>query len=132
MPDANVPESGKRNLSLDVEGALRRLGGRKFVYHKVLQKFGPEFQGTPDEIRRFAALGEFEPIKRAAHSLKGAAATVGAMALSEAAERFESVIVGQPSTLQQSLAVLEKELAQASEAIDRYLAKEMKDEGNGR
>ena len=106
---------------LDVKGALKRLGGRKPLYFKVLQKFAHEFADAPETIQRSIANSDMETAHRIAHSIKGASAGIGAMALSEAAANIEKVPTGMGGEMAPLLILLEKEMASVFEAIRGYL-----------
>jgi HPt (histidine-containing phosphotransfer) domain-containing protein len=106
---------------LDVQGALKRLGGREYIYFKVVQKFMPEFGKAPEAMTDFLAAGDDESAKRTAHSLKGAAAGIGAMALSQAADKAEKAIAGKSADWREALALLKQELENVHAEINTYL-----------
>lgn len=108
---------------LDVDGALKRLGGREYIYHKVVQKFMPEFGKAPEAMIDYLAAGDVESAKRTAHSLKGAAAGIGAMALSQAADKAEKAIAGKESDWPEAIALLKNELENVHADIGAYLDK---------
>lgn len=110
---------------LDVKGALKRLGGRKPLYLKVLQKFAPEYADASETIQRCIADSDMETANRIAHSIKGASAVIGAMALSEAAANIEKAAAGMGGEMAPLLILLEKEMARVLEAIRGYLEHEL-------
>jgi HPt (histidine-containing phosphotransfer) domain-containing protein len=112
--------------TLDVEGALSRLGGRKHLYLKVAQKFVPEFGDSFERIRHKMADGDMTSAMRSAHSLKGAAAGIGAMTLSKAAADLEKALSGQEADVEPLLESFKNELDIAIESIGVYLDKELK------
>ena len=77
---------------IDVKSALKRTGGNRKRYETLLRRFAQQQAGTVDGIRKALAMGDAATAERAAHSLKGAAGTLGAGALSEAAARTETAI----------------------------------------
>jgi CheY-like chemotaxis protein len=77
---------------IDVAAGLRRTGGNRKRYETLLRKFAEQQASTVDAIEAALASGDAGTAERAAHSLKGAAATLGAMSLSEAAARAETAI----------------------------------------
>jgi len=109
---------------LDVQGALKRIGGRRPIYVKLLSKFAPEFGQSAGEIRGFLAAGDMRTAERTAHSVKGVAATIGAVALSEVAADLEKAIAGQTPDIEQSLAHFDMELDGALESIRVFLQQE--------
>jgi two-component system, sensor histidine kinase and response regulator len=77
---------------IDVRAGLRRTGGNRGRYQTLLRRFAEQQAGTTAAIEAALAAGDPATAERAAHSLKGAAATLGANALSEAAAQAESAI----------------------------------------
>ena len=75
---------------IDVRAGLKRTGGNRKRYEALLRKFAEQQAGTIDAMRAALAIGDAATAERAAHSLKGAAGTLGAVALSEAAAIAES------------------------------------------
>ncbi|MEE4187933.1 MAG: Hpt domain-containing protein [Roseobacter sp.] len=67
--------------------------GGDFV-DELVATFLEEGPGMLDELRKGAASGNVEAVRRAAHSLKSNAKTFGAVALAEAARRVEVEGVG--------------------------------------
>jgi two-component system sensor histidine kinase/response regulator len=77
---------------IDVPAGLRRTGGNRKRYATLLRKFAEQQAGAVDAIEAALSLGDAGTAERTAHSLKGAAATLGANSLSEAAARTETAI----------------------------------------
>ena len=75
---------------IDTKSALRRTGGNPKRYEMLLRKFAE--LAAVEEIRDALAKGDTATAARAAHSLKGAAANLGATAVAEAAARVEKEI----------------------------------------
>jgi len=75
---------------VDTKTALRRTGGNPKRYEMLLRKFA-ETKAT-DEIRAALAAGDMSTAQRVAHSLKGAAANLGAIAVAEEAAKVETAI----------------------------------------
>jgi CheY-like chemotaxis protein/HPt (histidine-containing phosphotransfer) domain-containing protein len=117
----NGNEPSRNPAVLDVSGALKRLGGREHIYRKVVRKFMPEFAETPEVIPNYLAAGDTDSAQRAAHSLKGASASIGAMALSRAAAAVEKAIDGKETDLQMALALVKVELDHVQIEISAYL-----------
>jgi signal transduction histidine kinase/DNA-binding response OmpR family regulator len=80
---------------IETKSALRRTGGNPKRYEMLLRKFAEST--AVDEIRDALARGDTVTATRAAHSLKGAAANLGATAVAEAAAKVETAVqTGQP------------------------------------
>ena len=77
---------------IDVKSALKRTGGNRKRYVALLRRFAQQQASTVDEIRKALSMGDAATAERAAHSLKGAAGTLGATTLSEAAAKAETAI----------------------------------------
>jgi CheY-like chemotaxis protein len=77
---------------IDVRAGLKRTGGNRKRYETLLRKFAEQQSDTIATMRTALANGDAATAERAAHSLKGSAATLGANALSEAAARAETAI----------------------------------------
>jgi two-component system sensor histidine kinase/response regulator len=77
---------------IDVKSALKRTGGNRKRYEALVRRFAQQQTGTVAEIRKALSVGDAATAERAAHSLKGAAGTLGAITLSEAAAKAETAI----------------------------------------
>jgi len=74
---------------IDTEGGLKRLGGKRERYEALLLKFADKQALTVVGVRAALAAGDLATAERDLHSLKGAAASLGANALAEAAANAE-------------------------------------------
>jgi two-component system sensor histidine kinase/response regulator len=77
---------------IDTQAGLRRTGGNPARYETLLRKFADQESGTAAAMRIALSLADATSAERTAHSLKGAAATLGATNLSDAAARAETAI----------------------------------------
>jgi CheY-like chemotaxis protein len=77
---------------IEVKLALKRTGGNRKRYETLLRRFAQQQAGAVEGIRKALSTGDAATAERAAHSLKGAAGTLGAAALSEAAAKAETAI----------------------------------------
>ncbi len=75
---------------IDTKSALRRTGGNPKRYEMLLRKFAEST--AVEEVRDALAKGDKATAARAAHSLKGSAANLGATAVAEAAAKVEKEI----------------------------------------
>jgi HPt (histidine-containing phosphotransfer) domain-containing protein len=71
-----------------VHGLVNHLG-RPALYRRILAGFNREFGATADDIDAALAIGDFALARRLAHSLKAAAATIGADELSLCVKKLE-------------------------------------------
>ena len=77
---------------IDVRAGLKRTGSNLRRYEILLRKFAEQQFGTVAAMQSALSAGDAATAERAAHSLKGAAGTLGANALSEAAAKAETAI----------------------------------------
>jgi signal transduction histidine kinase/DNA-binding response OmpR family regulator/HPt (histidine-containing phosphotransfer) domain-containing protein len=94
-PAANLSTPLPERLEIpgvDTQSALRRTGGNRKRYESLLRKFAEPNAGGVQDIRSALATGDIEAAARAAHSLKGAAANLGATALADVAAKAETAI----------------------------------------
>ena len=77
---------------IDTSTALKRTGGNRERYESLLSRFADSQAGAVREIRAALAANDSPTAQRIAHSLKGAAANLGATKLAEAAARAEAAI----------------------------------------
>lgn len=78
--------------SIDTSTALKRTGGNRKRYESLLSRFADSQAGAVGEIRAALTVNDSPTAERIAHSLKGAAANLGATTLAEAAARAEAAI----------------------------------------
>ncbi len=100
-----------RAESLDVEGATVRLGGKKDLYHRILRTFLADVEPMPQRLSAAIAAGNRTEAGALLHTLKGLAATIGALRLSELARVGERRL--KESAADESLEGLAQALAQA-------------------
>ena len=97
---------------LDAEAALRLMGGRRATYERALRSFARLYADAPATLGGSSAAPA--EVARAAHSLKGAAATIGATALAaEAADLETAIATGAGAARADDLARHAQALAQA-------------------
>ncbi len=109
---------------VDTQSALRRTGGNPKRYEMLLRKFAES--ANVEEIREAHASGDTATAARAAHSLKGAAANLGATAVANVAAEVESAIKAGQSvqSVQPSLDSLNTKLRAVVQAIRSALPHE--------
>jgi two-component system sensor histidine kinase/response regulator len=108
------------NISgLDGESGLRVLRGRVSSYRRLLGKFLDSHAGDADDIRQALASDQRDVARRLAHSLKGAAATLGALALQGKASELEEAIRAGATTT--ALTPLLSEVASTQATLEHSL-----------
>ena len=96
-PAAPTVEDALCIPGLDCESAIKRLAGNKSLYLKTLTMFAKSMPGYRDELSQALQNKDEEGLRRAAHTIKGLAATVGAGAIADSAATLEHS-VGPDST----------------------------------
>jgi two-component system sensor histidine kinase/response regulator len=115
---------------VEVKSALKRTGGNRRRYEALLRRFAQQQASTVEDIRKALSMGDAATAERAAHSLKGAAGTLGAGALSEAAAKAETAIkTGQG--IDTALSSLSVDLASTVGAIRAALPDQAATNGGG-
>ncbi len=109
---------------LDAKTAIHRLGGRRQIFIKIIEKFQPEHHDAHKDIIRQLAEGDRKSATRTAHTIKGAAAAIGADDLSQISAKLESAIAGQAEGIDGLLATFKQKLSGAFAAIEAFLAEE--------
>ena len=82
---------------LDVESGLKRVRGKLASYARLLEIFARDHRDDVAILRMHLEAGEITDAQRLVHTLKGAAATLGAMALSQRAVDLELALREQAS-----------------------------------
>jgi len=101
---------------LDIDDALKRLGGNRRLLKKLLIDFAKDYADTAATLRKALNSGEIDYIRRTAHTIKGVAGNIGAAELSKAAAELETVSAnGHPDddTMNQFETVLNRTTAAA-------------------
>ncbi|RYD98387.1 MAG: Hpt domain-containing protein, partial [Sphingobacteriales bacterium] len=106
---------------------LRRFGGKRALFQKMLANLEPETRRLLDELNSAAADNDRSRAITAAHSIKGTAATLGAKALSNRAAWLEKRLKISQLAIEDSLtphtyAALDEALAAAVAALGQALA----------
>ncbi len=103
---------------INIEEGLRRLGGNKKLFKKLLKTFFTEFTSAVEEIRNALNDQDMEMAHRLVHTLKGVAGSISAKDLQTAAQELEMAV--KEGTLEKCeilLGNLEKALSQVLESI---------------
>ena len=94
--DLARPEAGEDLPSslpgVDVRAGIARVGGNERLYRKLLHEFARDHRDAASDIEARVQVSDWEQAQRAAHTLKGIAATLGAAAVSRAAAEIETTL----------------------------------------
>ncbi len=118
---------------LRVAEGLRRVGGSWPMYLDLVRFFVNDKAQFRRRFRKMIADDDFHNAQIAAHSLKGSAATIGAVNLRAAAYALENACTGEdPERIEPSLAAVERALAELQEVSESLPAMAPKDDGKAR
>ncbi len=92
---SEVDLSGLSIPGLDVAEGLKRVRGRTSIYQRLLLMYIDGHQNDMDKLREKLAAGEQEEARRVAHSLKGAAGSLGVVAVQAVAAKLEAAVAKQ-------------------------------------
>jgi two-component system, sensor histidine kinase and response regulator len=112
MPVAGLPQQGSPP-GFDTPAALERVGGNMNIYRKAMRIFMDRNASMLDNFRNALESGDKATAKRLIHTLKGTSGTIGAIALSAAAERMEREVEHEDALASESMKKLEIEWALA-------------------
>ena len=77
--------------SINVEEGLKRINGNVSLYLKLLNKFKESYSNFDENILVLVETGKMEEAKREIHTVKGVAATLGALELNRLSKELESI-----------------------------------------
>ncbi len=100
---------------LDIDAGLRRLLGREATYHGLLRRFVAGRAEALDPLHEALRQGQLAEAQRHAHTIKGAAGTLGATAVQAAAAALEQAL--QEGQADSPLGPLAQELQRAMDAL---------------
>lgn len=87
-----APTMDAAAAALDTDTALQRLGNNVDVYQTVVESYLQESAGFADELDRVLGAGDTTSAVRHLHTVKGLAATVGAVGMAAIARAMESTV----------------------------------------
>ncbi|MET0046497.1 MAG: response regulator, partial [Sedimenticola sp.] len=108
---------------IDVPEGLRRIGGNRDAFLRLLTTFRELEKLTPDKVTQALQAADQEEARRLAHSLKGAAGNIGAAELRESAKAVEFAISEQQpdDVLRQLIDAMSRDLKKTIDGIDVLL-----------
>jgi len=87
-PEKSLPEIS----GLNVGAGLRRLGGNIGLYNSILRQFQESIQSSEKIVNEFYQKGDYEGIRKYAHSTKGSAGNIGHDLIFKSASELEKDI----------------------------------------
>ncbi len=107
---------------IDVPKGVRNVGGNTTLYHNILCRFSQHHGGTAREMEQCLASADLIRLEHIAHSLKGMSSTIGALPLSELADKIEkqSRTTEGVEELQKSISTMDDELTRIISALSTF------------
>ncbi|MBT7619092.1 MAG: response regulator [Calditrichaeota bacterium] len=106
---------------IDIKDGLKRVGGSKDFYKKLLLKFADSYHGFEKELRNLLSAGDIETATRNAHSLKGVAGNLGATELFKWAGDLEIVLKdNRVDSLDDNISKVSTTLSEVLESISKF------------
>ena len=106
---------------IDITDGLKRVGGSKDFYRKLLLKFADSYHGFEKELRNLLSAGDIETATRNAHSLKGVAGNLGATELFKWAGDLEIVLKdNRVDSLDDNISKVSTTLSEVLESISKF------------
>jgi CheY-like chemotaxis protein len=128
VPQAGSEPSGKKVAvdklpgsleGIDLAEGLRRVGGNRKLYRKLLVEFLQDHREDVHAIRSALDQEDLETAQRIAHTIKGVSGSIGAGDLQGDAERLETAIKeGQPDLYPELLSRLADALAPVMQGLE--------------
>ena len=116
-------EPGTSNPAIDFQSGIQRVGGNIEIYKDLLSEF---IEQLPDKLENFWSYygnKDMESLHRAAHNLKGVSANLGALQLSDHAQRLEKqTSQGYTDSVESLLNGISSMARKSIEAASSYLA----------
>jgi len=103
---------------INEEEALKRLGGNKVLYSKLLKRFVDDLPNH--DVSKYIADGDIKNAQAEAHTVKGMAANLSLIAAYEEATKLDSMLKNNtvdPNILQE----YEKIIAETVSEVNKYL-----------
>jgi HPt (histidine-containing phosphotransfer) domain-containing protein len=100
----------------DTEAGVRRMGGNRQLFTRLVRDFGKKYAGRAAEIEAAIRAKDWQQAHQLTHDLKGVAGNLGATDLFEAAQALEAAVrspEGEQEAIPDRQGTLERLLAQA-------------------
>ncbi|PKM95201.1 MAG: hypothetical protein CVU84_05800 [Firmicutes bacterium HGW-Firmicutes-1] len=115
-----------KDSRLNVEKALKKLGGSHKLYKILLVGFSLKYAKVDQEIRTFSMEGSFDEAQRLAHSIKGLSGNLGAEKLRICALKLEDIYKNDPIHYEATLNSFSLELSEVVKEV-KYRLEEYKE-----
>ncbi|MDR3119967.1 MAG: response regulator [Clostridiales bacterium] len=121
--ERNVSKTGgERNVAVDTAAGIKNAVGDVGLYRQLVSDFLEDHGTDHRKLTDAVAAGDATTARRIAHTLKGTAGQIGAMRLSRAAMRVETLMAaGQLTHAEGELSALDFELTSVVDVLERIL-----------
>ena len=110
-------------MTLDWQEALARVDGDEQLMQELIEVFFEEYPVLVDQMKQAIDQGDAAALQRAAHTLKGSVAVLGAQALAGAAEHVEQLAkAGDLNAVPKALDQLLREAELLIPELNKHLA----------
>lgn len=107
---------------VDLNGALKRIGGDKDFLIEILKQFIELYADTPSEFAGYLGKNDMEGLSNFAHTIRGMCANIGAIAVSEMADKIETAVNNrQIEVIPSLLKEFENEFKVAFDIVEKYI-----------
>jgi CheY-like chemotaxis protein len=122
LSDTTSAAGGLESIAgLDLTGALHRVGGKREFLEQMLRRLALDYADTPQSLQSLLSEGHPSIAAASAHSVKGAAGTLGLLQLQSAAAALEHALTTAsdhaPHVLDEFAAVLNDTIAAIHRAL---------------
>lgn len=117
-------ENSSSPVILDLAVGIRRLAGDRELYKQIMEIFFSEAEEQIKSIEQALDSRNAELVKRISHSIKGAAANLGAMRVQETAFKLE--MLGTEDKLTEAPEIFEQLKSDVAEVADFWQAEVVK------
>jgi two-component system, sensor histidine kinase and response regulator len=122
MEDSS-PELLASDCDLDIQVGIERVGGNAVIYKELLHDFIDELPDKLERLWSYYRNKDMAGLSRAAHNLKGVSANLGALRLSEQAQRLEKqVSQGYTESIEALLNPISSIISKLKEIATSYFA----------
>jgi len=107
---------------VQIDAALNRLGGKRDIYEHMLRRFLGDLDSAPGALQASAAANDAPAMARLMHTVKGVAATLGAVALAAEAANCEKALQGYGTPVDADPVLADLCAAACASAVDAIAA----------
>ncbi|MEA3543675.1 MAG: response regulator [Thermodesulfobacteriota bacterium] len=119
-----IPEPSQIIAGIDTAQGLYRVNQNQKLYHKLLRSFAAEYAAAAEKIEQMLQQQNHQAAREMSHSIKGLAANLGAIELSQLAANVELLLIQEQPTanILKQLPMLTQELLRVTASIKQQLS----------